>query len=478
MTRYDAIIVGSGPNGLAAAIVLAQRGLAVLVREANSTLGGGARTLPLTIPGFLHDSGSAVHPMGLASPFFQTLPLADHGLQWIQPPIPLAHPLGRSPGDEPAAALHRSIPETAQTVAPDADPYRRLLGPIVRNWPHLLPQLLGPILHWPSHPFQLAQFGLHALLPATTLNRHAFRAERARALFAGLAAHSIVALDRPATSAFGLVLAATAHTVGWPIPRGGAQSITNALAAHLHSLGGIIETYAPLESLAALPPSRAVLLDVTPRQALRIAGDALPHTYRAALERFRPGPGIFKIDWALAGPIPWADPLCSHAGTVHLGGSAAEIAASEHAAWHGHHSDRPFVLLAQPSLFDPTRAPAQHHTAWAYCHVPNGSALDRTAIIEAQVERFAPGFHDLILARTTMNAPRLQQSNANLLGGDISGGANNLLQTLFRPVPSLDPYRTPTEGLYLCSSSTPPGGGVHGMCGYHAAQSALKHTFA
>ena len=473
MTSYDAVVVGSGPNGLSAAIVLAQAGFSILVREANSTVGGGARSLPLTLPGFLHDIGSAVHPMAVASPFFRSLPLTRYGLEWIQPPLPLVHPLDGAP----PAVLGRTIEETAVTISPDGAAYRRLLGPLVRNWDALLPEILSPPIHLPSHPFALTQFGLRALFPATGLSNFVFRGERAKALFAGCAAHSIVPLEKIASSAIGLVMAGSGHAGGWPIPRGGSQQITDALAACLGSLGGTIETDAPVDSLDSLPPHRALLFDLSPRQVARIAGDRLARGYLADLRRFSYGPGIFKIDWALSGPIPWKDPECSRTATLHIGGSLQEISASEHAAWNGRLESKPFLLLAQQSLFDSSRAPVGHHTGWAYCHVPNGSTRDMTEAIESQVERFAPGFRDVILARATRNTNQMEESNANLIGGDIGGGANNLWQLLFRPTFSFDPYRMPVDNMYLCSSSTPPGGGVHGMCGYHAARSALRHTF-
>jgi phytoene dehydrogenase-like protein len=473
MSAYDAIVVGSGPNGLSAAIVLARAGLSVLVREAQESIGGGARSLDLTLPGFLHDVCSAVHPMAAASPFFHSLSLAGHGLEWIHPPLPLAHPFD----DSPPAVLDRSLEATGASVDPDAAAWRRLLGPSVAQWDRLLPEILAPILHFPSSPISLARFGLRALRPASSLARAAFRGSRARALFAGLAAHSIAPLDAPGTSAIGLVLAAAGHTHGWPIPRGGSQQISEALASRFRSLGGTIETNTPVETLESLPPARAVLLDLTPRQVVQVAAKRLPDGYKRALSRFRYGPGVFKIDWALAGPIPWSYPECARAGTVHLGSGIEEIEASESAAWNGKHAEKPYVLLAQPSLFDPSRAPAGRHTGWAYCHVPNGSTQDMTEPIEDQVERFAPGFRDLVLARHTKNTVQLEHSNANLVGGDIGGGANDLRQLLARPVLAFDPYLTPAPGLYLCSASTPPGGGVHGMCGYHAALSALKNTF-
>jgi phytoene dehydrogenase-like protein len=473
MTAYDAIVVGSGPNGLSAAIVLAQAGLSVLVREANSTPGGSARTLELTLPGFRHDIGSAVHPMAMASPFFQSLSLERYGLEWIQPPTPLVHPLDGAP----PVVLERSLEATLATLAPDQSGYRRLIEPLLHNWKELLDEILSPPLRVPSHPLTMGNFGLRAMLPAAALNSFAFRGERARALFAGLASHAIVPLEMLGSSAIGLVMAITGHTVGWPIPRGGSQQITDALAACLRSLGGVIETDAPVDAIESLPPARAILFDLSPRQIVHIARRRLPKGYIKKLERFSYGPGVFKIDWALAEPVPWEYPECSRTATLHLGGSEQEIRASEAASWKGKTSSRPWVLFAQQSLFDSSRAPEGKHTGWAYCHVPNGSTEDRTDAIEAQVERFAPGFRECILARSTRNTVAMEQSNANLIGGDIGGGANNLTQLLLRPVLSLDPYHIPAEGLYICSASTPPGGGVHGMCGYHAARSALKHTF-
>ncbi|MES1256915.1 MAG: NAD(P)/FAD-dependent oxidoreductase [Acidobacteriota bacterium] len=473
MSRYDAIVVGSGPNGLSAAVVLARAGLSVLVRETNATIGGGTRSLELTLPGFLHDVCSAVHPMALASPLFQSLPLTEYGLEWIDPPLAVAHPFDTSP----PAFLARGIDTTGATLQPDGAAYRRLVSPLVRHWEQLVPEILSPPLHLPGHPLIMANFGLRALWPAGALAKSVFRGERARAFFAGLAAHSIMPLEEPATAAIGLVLAAAGHAAGWPIPRGGSQRIADALAGYFRSLGGTIETGAEVDSIESLPPARAVLLDLTPRQVMRVAARRLPANYLRGLERFSYGPGVFKIDWALSEPIPWADPECRRTATLHLGGSLDEIAAGEREAATGRHSEKPFVLLAQSSLFDATRAPAGQHTGWGYCHVPNGSTVDMTQAIESQVERFAPGFRDIILARHTKNCVQLEHSNANLVGGDIGGGANSLRQLLARPVLASDPYRTPAGDLYICSASTPPGGGVHGMCGYHAAQSALKHTF-
>lgn len=468
--RYDAIVVGAGPNGLAAAIALARAGRSVAVLEAAETVGGGARTKDLTLPGFLHDVCSAIHPLGAASPFFRTLPLEAHGLEWIVPPAALAHPFD----DGSAALVERSIEATGETLGPDAAAYRRLIGPLAVRLEALLADVTGPMLRVPRHPLLVARFGLRAVWPASLLARWLFRGPRARALFAGVAAHSILPLEHMLTSAAGVLLTLPAHSVGWPFPRGGSQRIAEALASYLRSLGGEVVTGARVDSIDALPEARAVLFDVTPRQMLRLAGHRLPGRYRRRLERYRYGPGAFKVDYALDGPIPWKARECARAGTVHLGATIEEIAASERDMWSGRAAERPYVLLAQQSLFDPTRAPEGKHTAWAYCHVPNGSTLDMTARIEGQIERFAPGFRDRVLARSVMPPARLEEYNANYVGGDIAGGAMVLSQMLTRPVASLDPYSTPARGIYFCSSSTPPGGGVHGMCGYHAAKAALR----
>jgi phytoene dehydrogenase-like protein len=470
MKDYDAVVVGAGPNGLAAAIELARAGRSVLVREAAEEIGGGLRSGEVTLPGFVHDLCSAIHPLAAASPFLRTLPLEEHGLDWIEPPLPLAHPLD---GAE-AALLRRSVEETAAGLEPDVKAYTGLFQPLVEDWSRLEGALLGPLVRVPRHPVALARFGLSALWPARRLARRAFVGERARALFAGLAAHSLLPLEKAATASFGLVLGLTAHAVGWPLPRGGSQTIANALASYLRSLGGEIVTDARVESLEELSDARTVLCDLTPRQFLRVAGDRLEGRYRRALERFRYGPGVFKLDWALSGPIPWSAPECAGAGTVHLGGTLDELAASERAPERGETSERPFVLLAQPSMFDPSRAPEGQHTAWAYCHVPNGSTVDMTEAIERQIERFAPGFGERVLARSAMAPADLERRNANLVGGDIGGGANNLRQLLARPALRPVPYSTPLDGVYLCSASTPPGGGVHGMCGYLAARAALR----
>ena len=466
--ELDAVVVGAGPNGLAAAITLARAGLRVRVYEAAATVGGGTRSAELTLPGFLHDVCSAVHPLGLASPFFRSLPLAELGLEFIQPPLPLAHPLD----DGSAVALARSVDETAAGLGGDAAAYRRVAGFLKDEWQKIIAEFLGP-LRAPRHPLAMTGFGLLALQSARGLAERAFRGPRARALFAGLAAHSIQPLEASPTAAFGLMLGMLAHGVGWPVVRGGSQQIAEALARQLRCLGGEIVTGWRVEGLEALPSARLALLDVTPRQFLALAGPRLPGSYREALTRYRYGPGVFKLDFALDGPVPWRAPECHQAGTVHLGGTLPEIAASESAIWRGQVVERPYVLVAQQSLFDPGRAPAGRHTLWAYCHVPHGSTQDMRGAIEAQIERFAPGFRERILARHTYTATELERYNPNYVGGDINGGVQDFRQLFTRPAVRFPPYSTPLPGVFLCSSSTPPGGGVHGMCGYYAAQAAL-----
>jgi phytoene dehydrogenase-like protein len=470
---YDAVVVGSGPNGLAAAVRLARAGCSVVVYEANPSIGGGTRSAELTLPGFIHDVCSAIHPLGLGSPFFRRLSLERHGLHWIQPEFPLAHPLDGGG----AAVLERSVERTAERLGRDQRSYSRLFAPLLTDWQGLAAEFLQPIFHLPRHPVQLARFGLRGLRSATGLANHRFQDEPARGLFAGLAAHSFLPLEQLPSAAFGVVLGLLGHGVGWPMPRGGSQQIANALAAELRAHGGEIITSNPVEQLEQLPLARATLLDLTPKQFLALAGERLPPSYRRRLEDYRYGPGVFKIDYALSRPVPWQAPECAQAGTVHIGGTLDEIAAGERAVTSGEHPEKPFVLLAQPSLFDPTRAPANRHTAWAYCHVPNGSSFDMTAQIERQIERFAPGFRDCVLARHAMNCAALELKNANLVGGDINGGLADLRQLIARPALSLRPYRTALPGIYLCSSSTPPGGGVHGMCGFHAAGAALRGIF-
>lgn len=465
--KHDAVVIGSGPNGLSAAITIAQAGHSVLLLEAEDTIGGGTRSAELTLPGFVHDVCSAVHPMALASPFFRTLPLAKYGLAFIQPDAPLAHPLD----DGTAVVVERSVEQTAAGLGRDRGSYANLIGTLARDWPKLESLILGP-LRIPKYPVAAARFGLHAFLSASALARSHFRETRARALFAGMAAHSMLPLEDSPSAAFGLVLAITAHALGWPIVRGGSQKIADALAAHLRSLGGEIRTGARVSNIDEYPAKSAVLCDVSPRQLSAIAGAHFTAGFRAQLARYRYGPGVCKVDYALDAPIPWTAKECARAGTVHVGGTFEEIAASEHAACRGVHSSAPFVLLSQPTLFDSTRAPAGKHIAWAYCHVPNGSSEDASNAIEAQIERFAPGFRARILKRSVLLAADLEAHNANLIGGDIGGGAANLAQFFTRP--TWRRYATTDRRIYICSASSPPGAGVHGMCGHLGAQRALR----
>jgi phytoene dehydrogenase-like protein len=469
---YDAVVVGSGPNGLAAAATFARAGRSVLVLEAKDRIGGGSRTAELTLPGYRHDVCSAIHPMAVASPWFQALPLSEFGLEWIEPPAPLAHPQD----DGTAAMLEVSLEATAAGLGADAGTYRALLAHFVREHAKLFPALLGP-LRWPEHPLLLARFGLRAMRSAQGLADASFEGPAARALFAGCAAHSFLPFDRLTSSAIGIVLLLVGHAKNWPFPRGGSEAIVRALASYIETLGGEIETGRVVRSMRDLPAAKAVLFDVTPRQLLAILGDRFPPSYRRRLERYRYGPGIFKIDWALDGPIPWTAQGCARAGTVHLGGTFEEIATAEEAIWRGVHPERPYVLVAQQSLFDDSRAPAGKHTGWAYCHVPHGSTLDMTAAIENQIERYAPGFRDRILARSRLSSRDLEVYNENYVGGDITGGVTDVGQLFSRPVARVVPYSTPARGVYICSSSTPPGAGVHGMCGYFAARAALRAEF-
>jgi phytoene dehydrogenase-like protein len=469
MSKVDAVVVGSGPNGLAAAIVIAQTGRKVIVFEAAETIGGACRSAELTLPGFVHDVCSAVHPLAVVSPFFKSLPLAAHGLEWVMPPVMLAHPLD----DGPAACLYRSVERTAEDLGRDGSAYRRLFTPLVASWPKIAQFVLGP-LRWPRHPLALARFGMRALQPASTLARRVFDGERARALIAGTAAHSMIRLEDRPTGGVALALALTAHVGGWCMPRGGAQRLTNALAAHLRSIGGEIVAGRIIRSVQELPPARAILCDLSPQPLLRIAGERFPPRFRRALQRYRYGMGVFKVDWALDGPVPWSDEACTRAGTIHLGGTLDEISKSERQAWQGGHPDRPFVLLSQPTLFDASRAPANRHIAWAYCHVPHGSGVDMLPAVEQQLERFAPGFRDRVIGRSVKRPRDIERDNPNFVGGDIAAGATTLGQLFTRP--TWRTYSTPIRGLYICSASTPPGVGVHGMCGYFAAQRALAEV--
>lgn len=466
--KYDAVVVGSGPNGLSAAITLARKGVSVLVLEARNTIGGGARSEALTLPGFIHDVCSAVHPMGLASPFFKELPLEDHGLSFVHPDIPLAHPLsgGR------AAILERSFQQTAQSFAKDRDAYLRIFSPFLPRVDDLFEDLIGPF-RFPRYPFLALNFARFALQSAQGLAGRSFQTEEAKALWAGLAAHSILPLRTVSTSAIALVLGLVGHAYGWPFAKGGSQSIPDALASYLRSLGGEIRTGVTVSSMKDIPECRWVFLDMTPNKIVNIEGLELSGCVRKQLQNFRYGPGVFKIDFALKEAIPWTNKNCARAGTVHVGGTLSEITASEEAAYKGHLSDEPFVLVAQPSLFDSTRAPAGKHVAWAYCHVPNASEVDRSEVIEKQIEKYAPGFRDCILARHTKNAREMERYNANYFGGDITGGVTDLRQLFTRPLLRLNPYQL-NKNVFICSASSPPGAGVHGLCGYYSASNVLK----
>jgi phytoene dehydrogenase-like protein len=472
-SAYDAVVVGAGPNGLAAAITLAHAGRSVVVLEAEPRAGGGCRSEDLTLPGYVHDTCSAVHPLAAASLFLRTLPLAEHGLQLVHPEVPLAHPLD---GAEPVL-LQRDVDATAAALGADGAAYRRLFGPLVRGVDRVLEEVHGP-LRPPRHPLTLAGFGLRAMWPASYLARAVFRGEPARAMLGGMAGHSMLPLEKPFTAAAALLLGTLGHSHGWPFVRGGSQALSDAMVGVLEDAGGEVITGRRVASMADLPASSAVLFDLTPRQVVGIAGGALGDRYRRALEGFRYGPGVFKLDWALSAPIPWRSSGCGRAGTVHLGGTLDEVAAGEAAVWRGEHPERPYVLLAQPSLFDDSRAPAGKHTAWAYCHVPSGSTFDMTERIEAQVERFAPGFRDIIEARSAMDPAAMERHNANYIGGDINGGVQDIGQLFTRPVARANPYTTSNPRLFICSSSTPPGGGVHGMCGHFAARAALAGVLA
>jgi phytoene dehydrogenase-like protein len=461
-----ACVIGAGPNGLAAAIVLAQAGLQVEVFEAESTPGGAVRTMELTLPGFHHDFGSAVHPLAAGSPFFSCLPLREHGLEWIHSPAVLAHPLH----DGTAVVLERNLDEAERTLGEDGKTWRSLMQPFVERWADLSREILGPISLLPRHPFLMANFGLNGVRSARSLAQR-FRSERTRALVAGFAAHSFLSLDEPLSAAFGLLMAIPGHAVGWPIPRGGSQAITNALCSYLSKLGGSIRTSSRIEKLSGLPRFDVVLCDIGPGELAKIAADRLSQSYKRQLESYHYGEGVFKVDYALAQPIPWKAKECLRAATIHLGGTFDEIAASEKVVREGREPEQPFILLAQPTLFDSSRAPQGKHIAWAYCHVPNGSKVDMLPRIEDQIERFAPGFRSTVLARRVFSPADLEKMDANLVGGDIAGGAMNIPQMVFRP--TRHHYATSAKDIYICSASTPPGGAVHGMCGFHAARMAL-----
>ncbi|SDM92414.1 Phytoene dehydrogenase-related protein [Daejeonella rubra] len=469
--EYDAVVIGSGPNGLSAAITLQQAGLTVLILEAKQTIGGGLRSEELTLPGFIHDVCSAIHPLAAGSPFFNSLPLEQFGLEFIYPEIAAAHPFDG--GTE--AVLKGSVEETASKLGIDTESYLELLAPLVRNWTDLAPDILAP-LHYPKYPLAMVSFGLNALKSASFLAKR-FKSKEAKGLWAGMAAHSMQSLSNSTSAAAGLVLLATGHAKGWPVPKGGSKNIAQALASYFISIGGKIETGAHVKSMSDIPSSRTLLFDLTPKQILEIAGEHFSSIYKWQLKRYRYGMGVFKIDWALDGPIPFTASGCLRAGTVHLGNTFEEIAGGEQMTSKGKHPEKPFVLMAQQSIVDPSRAPQGKHTAWGYCHVPNGSEKDMTAAIEKQVERFAPGFRDLILAKHTMNTKEIEVYNPNYIGGDINGGVIDMGQLFTRPALRTSPYRTSAKGIYICSSSTPPGGGVHGMCGYRAAKQSLKDVF-
>lgn len=468
----DVVVVGAGPNGLAAALTVAEAGRSVLVLEGRDTIGGGSRTAELTLPGFRHDVCSAFHPLAAVSPFFADAGLEEFGLELLRPELPLVHPLdgGR------AGVLHRDLDATIAELGDDGPRWDQLVGWVAKRWDVLGEATLGPLVSVPKHPLTLAGFGLRGV-PPTTWVAHLFRSDEARALLAGCAAHAFLPLSRPLTTAMGLALLGSAHVADWPVPRGGSQAIVDAMAAKLRSLGGTIETGRTVRTMADLPEARAVLFDVTPKQLLDIAGDELPDGYRRRMRRFRYGPGTFKLDYALSGPVPWTNPQARRAGCLHLGGTYREVAAAEAAVAKGRHPDRPFVLVGQQSLIDPSRAPEGQHTLWAYCHVPSGSTVDMTEAVEAQIDRFAPGWRDLVLARSTIDNAEYEAYNPNYVGGDIAGGSHGSLQLVMRPrPPGLRPYATGNPRLFLCSASTPPGGGVHGMCGMHAANAALSTT--
>lgn len=471
-TEFDAVIIGSGPNGLSAGIRLAQKGLSVKILEAKSTIGGGTRTQELTEPGYLHDVCSAVHPTAASSPFLKSLKLENYGLEWVHPPYPYAHPLENGE----AVAVSKSLEESLEIMGKDSKNYRQLYKEFIDNW-ELLSQDIFGTLRLPKHPLIMARFGWYGMFSAKLLSNSMFDTENVKALFAGCAAHSILPLNKAFTASFGLVIGASAHTTGWPFAKGGSASISNALEKKFQSLGGKIETNRKITSLDNIPQAKTILFDLTPHQIADILGESLPSSYKNKLRRYTYGPGAFKMDWALSEPVPWLNEKCRKAGTLHLGGAFDEIADSEQAAWKGNHHEKPYVLVSQPSIFDKTRAPSGKHTLWAYCHVPNGSEKDMTEIIENQIERYAPGFRDTIISKHTMNTKQLEVYNSNYIGGDINGGAQFFKQIFGRPVLKWDPYKIPMDGMYICSASTPPGGGVHGMSGFNAAESVLKNEF-
>lgn len=471
-TEYDAVIIGSGPNGLAAGILMAKQGLSVLILEAKDTIGGGTRTKELTESGFLHDVCSAVHPTAFAAPFLKTLPLADFGLEWCLPDFQVAHPLD----DGNAVIIPKSLDETAERLGKDGKRYKKIVSPMIRDWDRLSNDLFGPI-RIPQNPLAMARFGMKAIQSAKQFANGQFKNPATRAFFAGLAGHSILPLEQLFTASFGIIFSASLHVADWAIAKGGSASITNAMADYYESLGGKIQTYTAITDYKQIPSAKAILFDLTPHQIARIADSAFPYKFTKTLMDYQYGPGAFKMDFALSEPVPWENEDARKAGTLHLGGTFEEIAASERDSWNGNYSDNPYVLVSQPSIFDDTRAPAGKHTLWAYCHVPNGSEVDRSEDIIKQIERFAPGFRDAIISYSTMNALQFESYNANYVGGDINGGAQFFKQLVFRPTLKWDPYKLAGNRMYICSSATPPGGGVHGMCGYHAAKSALKREF-
>jgi phytoene dehydrogenase-like protein len=467
--KYDAVIIGSGPNGLAAAVRLAGAGLSVKIFEAKKTPGGGMRTAELTLPGFYHDVCSAIHPLAASSPFLSTLPLKKYGLKWLSSPASLAHPFD----DGTAFLLYNSVKETAAQFEEDEDNYSKLFTFLTEAWEKILPDILSPI-KFPEHPVKFLKFGLKGMLSANLLSKMQFKKEKSKGYFSGLAAHSIVPLNSPFTAAVGLILGTLGHKGGWVFPEGGSQSITDSLVKYFISLGGEIETDVHIASMNQLPQSKIYLFDVTPKQLLKICGNRFSSLYKKRLSKFRYGAGVFKMDWALSEPVPWKSKKCNEAATLHLGGKYEEIALSEYSVWKNIHPEKPYVLIAQPGLFDKTRAPEGKHTLWGYCHVPPNSEVDMTNNIENQIERFAPGFKEIIIKRNTMNSLQMESYNNNYIGGDINGGVQDWRQLLTRPIVTLNPYSTSDKQIFICSSSTPPGGGVHGMCGFHAAEAALK----